>query len=223
MLIDVRTVGFFDVNCYLVMDERQRRAVLIDPGDDARCVIDMVHASGATLEAIWLTHAHLDHIGAINGICEAMPVPVYLHPLDLPHYECLAANRAAFYEVPWDQPLVTPLSIADQDTLTCGTLQFSVLHLPGHTPGHVCYNGHGITLSGDVLFPGSVGRTDLPLSDPHAMDVSLARIARLPQQTVVYPGHGPPTTIQAELDTNPFLIRCLSSGKRPAAIPRAGA
>lgn len=207
MKIDVRTVGFFEVNCYLVVDESTDRAVLVDPGDDARRIIDMVRASGATLEAIWLTHAHLDHIGAINAVCDAMPVPVFLHPLELPYYERLAACRAEMYEVPWDQPLVTPRPIADLDMLSCGSLEFFVMHVPGHAAGHVSFTGHGVALSGDLIFPGSIGRTDLPLSDPKAMTASLRRFSMLPGRTTVYPGHGPPTTIAAELDSNPFLSR----------------
>lgn len=132
MRVDVRIVGLFEVNCYLVVDEAANRAVLVDPGDDAKCIIDMVRASGASLDAIWLTHAHLDHIGAINAVRAVLPVPVYLHPLDLPYYERLSARRAEMYEVPWDQPSVAPTPIADLDVLPCGSLRFDVLHVPGH-------------------------------------------------------------------------------------------
>jgi len=89
--------------------------------------------------------------------------------------------------------------------LNCGNLRFTVMHVPGHSPGLVSFNGEGVALCGDLLFAGSIGRTDLPLSDPHAMNESLGRIASLPAETVVHPGHGGPTTIGAELKSNPFL------------------
>lgn len=205
MKIDVRTVGAFDENCYLLVDEVSQRAVLVDPGADGPRLLDMVQASGAVLDAIWLTHAHLDHIGAINSVRAMYPVPVRLHPLDLPFYERMSAQAAQMYGLPWDQPDVSPVPIADGDVLTCGSVPFTVMHVPGHAPGHVSFNADGIAMSGDLLFAGSVGRTDLPLCDPYAMDASLERFGALPAATSVYPGHGPATTIGRELETNPFL------------------
>lgn len=214
MKIDVRTVGIFEENCYLVIDESSGKAVLVDPGDEGDRILDMVRRSGATVEAIWLTHAHIDHIGAINDVRRVHDVPVRLHDLDLPYYERLSAQAAQMYGMSWDQPTATPVTIDDGDVLTCGALEFSVIHVPGHAPGHVSYNGHGVALSGDLLFAGSIGRTDLPLSDPYAMDTSLAVFASLPINTLVYPGHGPSTTIARELETNPFLSGRARSIKR---------
>ena len=206
MKLDVRTVGLFEENCYLVLDDASGRAVLVDPGDEGDRIVEMLRSSGATLDAIWLTHAHIDHIGAINEVRRHSPVPVHLHPLDLPYYERLSARAAEMYGMAgWDQPTATPLPLADGDVVSCGALSFTVMHVPGHAPGHVSFNGHGIALSGDLLFAGSIGRTDLPLSDPYAMDTSLATFAALPIETVVHPGHGPATTIARELETNPFL------------------
>lgn len=205
MKIDVRTVGAFEENSYLVVDETTGHAVLVDPGDEGGRLVDMVRGSGAVLDAIWLTHAHLDHIGAINSVRAVYPVPVRLHPLDLPFYETMSAQAARMYGLPWDQPDVVPVAVGDGDILSCGSLHFTVMHVPGHAPGHVSYNGDGIALSGDLLFTGSVGRTDLPLCDPHAMDASLERFATLPAATKVYPGHGSSTAIGRELETNPFL------------------
>jgi glyoxylase-like metal-dependent hydrolase (beta-lactamase superfamily II) len=205
MKIDVRTVGPFAENCYLAVDEASGHAVLIDPGDEGARIVDMVRRSGATLDAIWLTHAHLDHIGAINTVRQSFDVPVYLHPLDLPYYDRLSARAAEMYGVAWDQPDAVTLPTTDGGTLTCGATTFTVMHVPGHAPGHVSYNAPGIALSGDLLFAGSIGRTDLPLADPYAMDASLERFATLPVATAVYPGHGSMTTIGQELETNPFL------------------
>ena len=205
MKIHVRTVGPFQENCYLVVDDMANRAVLIDPGDEPPRLVQMVRDSGAVLEAIWLTHAHIDHIGAIAGVRRQFDVPVHLHPLDLPYYTRLSARAAEMYGVPFEQPDGPDAELADGDVLACGALRFTVMHVPGHAPGLVSFNGEGVALSGDLLFAGSIGRTDLPLSNPFDMDASLDRFGALPDVTVVYPGHGDSTTIAEEKRSNPFL------------------
>lgn len=205
MKVSVRTVGPFRENSYLIVDDAANVAVLVDPGDEPEALVAMVQASGATLDAIWCTHAHLDHIGGIVGVRRQYPVPVHLHPLDLPFFRQLSARAAEMYGVPFEQPECDVTSLADGQEMRCGSLSFTVVHVPGHSPGQVSFNGHGAAFSGDLLFAGSIGRTDLPLSDPVAMDASLERFARLPRETVVYPGHGAPTSIGAERQSNPFL------------------
>jgi hydroxyacylglutathione hydrolase len=205
MKIDVRTVGPFQENCYLVVDEATNRAVLIDPGDEGAVLVDMVNRSGATLEAIWLTHAHIDHIGGIAEVRRHLDVPVHLHPADLPYYTRLSARAAEMYGVAYEQPEGPHAELTDGQVMRLGDLRFNVMHVPGHAPGLVSFNGEGVALAGDLLFAGSIGRTDLPLSDPFAMDASLERIATLDDATVVFPGHGPSTTIGAERLSNPFL------------------
>ena len=204
MKIEWRTVGAFQENCYLVVDPETKRAVLIDPGAEADEIIAMVRASGATLEAIWLTHAHVDHIGAVAGVKRVWDVPVYMHPADQPLYD-RGAMQAAVYGLPFEQPPAPDHELADGDVLTVGSLSFDVLHVPGHAPGHVAFVRPGCMLGGDLLFAGSIGRTDLPLADPERMMESLERVAGLPEDTVVYPGHGPATSIGQERATNPFL------------------
>jgi glyoxylase-like metal-dependent hydrolase (beta-lactamase superfamily II) len=200
-----RTVGPFQANCYLVIDEATGSAVLVDPGDDGAELVHMVQASGARLAEIWLTHAHIDHIGGVAEVQRQLRVPVRLHPLDRPFYDTLSARMAEMYGLPFDQPEPPDLELAEGDELRCGNLRFTVMHVPGHAPGLVSFNGEGVALCGDLLFAGSIGRTDLPLSDPSAMNASLARIATLPEDTVVHPGHGGTTTIGEELKSNPFL------------------
>jgi hydroxyacylglutathione hydrolase len=202
--IDSRTVGAFQENSYLVVDPTTKRGVLVDPGAEADELIEMVRQSGSTLEAIWLTHAHIDHIGAIAEVKRVWNVPVYLHPADQPLYD-RGAMQAAVYGVPFEQPAAPERALADGDVLTLGNLTFDVLHVPGHAPGHVVFVGHGQMIGGDLLFAGSIGRTDLPFSDPDRMTESLDRVAGLPENTVVHPGHGPSTTIGRERATNPFL------------------
>lgn len=198
------TVGPFQENSWLIVDPDARAAVLVDPGDEPERLIALVEESAAELEGIWLTHAHLDHIGGIAGVRRRWPVPVHLHPLDLPLF-ARGATQAAMYGIPFEQPDAPEHALADGQQLSVGALRFDVMHLPGHSPGHVIFRGQHDIIGGDLLFAGSIGRTDLPGSDPARMQASLGRVAQLPPELRVHPGHGPSTTIGEELRSNPFL------------------
>jgi glyoxylase-like metal-dependent hydrolase (beta-lactamase superfamily II) len=198
------TVGPFQENCYLVVDEPSRTAVLVDPGDDGERIVRMVQRAGVTPQAVWLTHAHLDHIGAVSAVRREWKVPVLLHPDDLVIYR-RGAQSAAAYGLPFDQPSDPDGSLTHGQVLQLGNSRFTVHHTPGHAPGHVVFLGDGVMLGGDLLFAGSIGRTDLPLCNPAAMEASLNHVASFDPETVVYPGHGPATTIAEELASNPFL------------------
>jgi len=205
MIVTSVTVGPFEENCYLVADEASREAVLVDPGDEGERIVRLAGDAGVRPRAIWLTHAHLDHIGGIAAVRrEWSEVPILLHPLDEPLYAA-GARQAAHYGLPFEEPPPTDARLAEGDVLKVGSLQFAVLHVPGHAPGHVAFFGHGALFGGDCLFAGSVGRTDLPLSDATAMERSLERLSALPSATRVYPGHGRATTVGTELESNPFL------------------
>lgn len=204
MKVHVETVGPLQENCYLVVDEDVRLAALVDPGDEAPRLLKAVAQSGATLTAIWMTHAHFDHLGAVAEIVRETRVPIWLHPLDRPLWD-FAARSASMYGLVIEAPPAPDHDFSDGGHVTLGALNFEVMHAPGHAPGHVVIHGHGLAFAGDCLFAGSIGRTDLPLADPRAMAASLERIAALPEPTVVYPGHGPATAIGIEKRTNPFL------------------
>jgi hydroxyacylglutathione hydrolase len=204
MIVTPTTVGAWAENSYLVVDEPTGEAVFIDPGGEGERLLAVLRRSGARLTAIWLTHAHIDHIGGIAAIRREVDVPIYLHPKDLPLYRS-GARIAAQYGVPFDEPPEPDLDLADDDRLRLGTTMFHVEHVPGHAPGHVAFRADDRVFGGDLLFAGSVGRTDLPFCNPDDMANSLARAATWDSDLIVHPGHGPTTTIGHEVATNGFL------------------
>ncbi|MER3451384.1 MAG: hydrolase [Thermus sp.] len=192
-------VGPLAENTYLV--RTPEGPVLIDPGDEAERNLKAAKESGIWPKAILLTHAHFDHVGAVGPLVEALDLPVYLHPLDLPLYRLAPELAQAFgLRIPPPPLEVWPL---EEGMSLYG---FTVWHLPGHSPGHVAFLREGEVYSGDLLFKGGIGRYDLPGADGKALFASLRRLFSLPAQTRVYPGHGPPTDLATEARTNPFLI-----------------
>lgn len=204
MIIRSITVGLLEENCWLVMDPKSKDAVLVDPGDEGERLLAAVDAEGATLKGIWLTHAHFDHIGGVAHIVRERPVPIWLHPADRGLYDNAVASAARFgLEV--EQPPPPQHELAEGDSVSVGGYTFSVMHLPGHAPGHVGFLANDVLLGGDCLFAGSVGRTDLPFCDPVVFQRTLQRISQLPESTRVLPGHGPATTVARERASNPYL------------------
>lgn len=191
-------------NAYLVVDRSTGDAVMVDPGDEGDRLIAAIEAEGVALRAIWLTHAHFDHIGAVAPVRRRFGVPVFLHEADVPLFEA-GPFQAASYGLPFEEDETPQNRFVDGQGLTVGGLSFAVMHTPGHAPGHVVIHGHGVALAGDCLFAGSVGRTDLPLGDAAALARSLQRILALAPETRVLPGHGPDTTVGEERRTNPFV------------------
>lgn len=204
MIVTCITVGAFQENCYLVADPDSDALAVVDPGSEPDAIIAEIEKSGRTPTAIWITHAHVDHIGAIAPVKRRYDVPVWLHPLDAALYR-VGGRQADLYGIPYEEPPAPDAEFAEGAAITLGSLTLTVMHAPGHAPGHVVLHGHGHALVGDCLFAGSIGRTDLPFSNPAHLEQSLARIVSLPPETVVYPGHGPTTTIGEERIANPFL------------------
>ncbi|MDL2343315.1 MBL fold metallo-hydrolase [Deinococcus sp. MIMF12] len=183
----------------------QNEGFLFDPGDDAAQVLSLVRDAGVTVRGILLTHAHFDHIGAVQPVREALGVPVWLHPADLPIYRMGAAS-AARWNLPFIQPAPPEHGITQGQTFTAGDLTLTARELPGHAPGHVVFVGDGVVVAGDTLFQGGIGRTDLPGGNHAQLLQGITReLLGLPDDAAVYPGHGPATTVGAERRTNPFL------------------
>jgi glyoxylase-like metal-dependent hydrolase (beta-lactamase superfamily II) len=192
------------VNCYLVIDQPTRKALLVDPGDDAELILDWCQSLQVTVSLILITHAHLDHIGANEKVHEVLSAPLAILPGDAAALTDPEKNLSVFFD-----PIVSPAAdiLLEADTdLTWDGPSVRVLETPGHSPGSACFLGEGWIISGDVLFRESIGRTDFPGCSAAALMRSIRqKLMVLPDQTVVYPGHGDPTTIGHERKYNPFL------------------
>ncbi|MGZ5319104.1 MAG: MBL fold metallo-hydrolase [Actinomycetota bacterium] len=204
MWLDVFSENPYGTNCWLLSAEGSDDAVVIDPGFEPTRVHALLEAAGKRPVAVLATHAHLDHIGT-GGVFAGDAIPVFVHEADAIAFTDLPAWRAG-----GPNPLaeVKDLrTIADGDVLAFAGFSIEVVHTPGHTPGHCCFRTDALLLSGDLVFAGSIGRSDFPNSDPHAMQESLRRFLTLPDELPVLPGHGPDTTVGRERATNPFLVR----------------
>ena len=197
--------GQFAENCYLVADRRTREAVIIDPGEEPAMFLAELDTRAWSLSAIWLTHAHIDHIIGVGPVHAATGAPIYLHPLDRPIYDALP-QYGGWVGLELERPPAPDRELRPGQVLKVGGFEFTVRFTPGHSPGSVSFVGEGMVFGGDVLFNGSVGRTDLPGGDAATLMTSIqSQLLSLPDSTVVHSGHGPDTTIGIERLTNPFL------------------
>jgi glyoxylase-like metal-dependent hydrolase (beta-lactamase superfamily II) len=192
-------------NCYLIADRSTGEAVIIDPGEESAMFLAELDTRGWSLKGIWLTHAHVDHIMGVGAVRRATGAPIHLHPLDRPLYDALP-QYGAWLGMRLDPAPPPDVELRPGTAVWVGRQAFDVRFTPGHSPGSVSFVGHGMVFGGDVLFNGSVGRTDLPGGDfPTLMSTLQTQFLSLPDSTVVHSGHGPDTTIGVERLTNPFL------------------
>jgi hydroxyacylglutathione hydrolase len=233
---EILPVGMLQCNCHIIGDPKTRDALVIDPGDDAERILDIINRHKLRVSAIIITHAHIDHVGGLRRIQQATGAPVRIHPDDLELYRMLDV-QAAWIGCKTPEKVEVDELLREGDAIRWGRFEAQVLHTPGHTQGSVClyipagskWSPHPMPadmpegragavaakstvqepsrlFAGDTLFAGSIGRTDLWGGSFEAIIGSLkGKVLQLPDHTIVYPGHGPSTTIGEERETNPFL------------------
>lgn len=201
-------LGSIQTNCYIV-ENKEKTCLIFDPGGDGKKLLNLLNQRGLKPLAILLTHAHFDHIGAVDVVRDAFHIPVYLHKLEEKWLGEPGLNGSEYFS------LIEPIKVkpaeqllAHEGQMNVGDFIFEVFHTPGHSPGSVSYyfSSDGFVISGDALFQGSIGRTDLPGGNHAQLIKSIHnKLLTLPEDTYVLSGHGPATTIMDEMDSNPFL------------------
>ena len=203
MILETLPLGAYQANCYLYASTKTKRGFVIDPGGEPDVILKRISELGLDIEAIILTHGHPDHTDALLQVQAGISVPVWLHEnavSDLANKQMYAFLGFNFNSICHDRLL------HDSNILGQGDDKLTVLHTPGHTPGCICLHGMGVVFTGDTLFARSIGRTDMPGGDPYTiLDSIKTKLMTLPDETQVYPGHGPSSTIGSERNKNPFL------------------
>jgi hydroxyacylglutathione hydrolase len=199
-------VGPLGCNCYIVGDSDTRDAIVIDPGGDPDRLETAITSRGLRIAAIVATHAHFDHVIAAEVLREKTGAPFYLHAKDGPVLDWYAESGLMFLGIELPPPPTVDSSPAEGDQLRAGFVSLEVFHTPGHSPGSISLVHESALFSGDTLFAGSIGRSDLPGGDTDALLGSIrSKLFSLAEDLPVYPGHGPQTTIESERRSNPFV------------------
>ena len=207
MILEMLTVSPFQENCYIIGDQESGVGAIIDPGDEAARIAMAVEGTGLDIGSIIVTHAHIDHVGAVAALTDEYACPVLMHAEAEAMLEALP-TQAMMMGMRFGKVPRVDRYLEDEDAVEVGELRLRSLYTPGHAPGHLAFylQDEGLVLSGDALFAGSVGRVDLPGGSMEVLMQSIEeRLLTLPDDTVVYPGHGPRTTIGNERTANPFL------------------
>jgi len=210
MLLKSIVLGAIGTNCYMFADETTKQCAIVDPGDDGQLVVQMLQREGWEPVAILLTHSHFDHILGIPGIRAQWPqLPIYCHPADTANHDDTERMMGMTFPTVWSFGNV--VAYGDGDIVKIGNLSVHVLHTPGHTPGSVCLKVENHLFTGDTLFQGSMGRTDLPGGSLTKLMTSLARLGHLPGDMHVYPGHMGTSTLEQERQFNYYLKQAMES------------
>ncbi len=206
MKIEIITVGLLKVNCYIISGENGQ-SLVIDPGADTETILRFLSDHQLGVSVYLITHGHPDHIGALASIAKKQPAPIAMHPADSKWAFSPANQIPGIYDIP-ERPAEIARSLDDGQQWTDAGLTYKIIATPGHSAGSVCFYfpDEQVLFAGDTLFQGSVGRTDVPGGDMLILEQSLKKIACLPGKTRIFPGHGPATTLDTELQSNPYLI-----------------
>jgi hydroxyacylglutathione hydrolase len=203
MQITTLPLGRMQANCYIVQ-AGDGTAAVVDPGDEAARLLQHLQSTGLRVTAVWLTHGHFDHIGAADALRAVFSCPIVALAAEAALLADPQKNlSSAFSPVPLT--LTADTLLADGDTFAFGGETVGVLHTPGHTSGSCCYKLGKWLFTGDTLFDGSIGRTDFPTGDPKALSLSLERLAAIPDDLCVLPGHGAATTLAVQRAVNPYM------------------
>lgn len=205
-IFDHQVVGPLGCNCFVVGDAVTRRAIVIDPGGDANRIAAGLKEKALVVTAIVATHAHFDHLVAAEALRELTGAPFYMHDADKPLLDWYEESGRMFLGIELGPPPAVDTSATEGDVLAAGDVRLEVVHTPGHSPGSISLLAPGAVFSGDTLFAGSIGRSDLPGGDGDTLlGVIRSKLLALGDEVAVHPGHGPSTTIGEERRSNPFV------------------
>ena len=204
MILKKLVLGQLATNCYIAGCESTRKGMVVDPADEAGQILKVVKELGLEIKVIVLTHGHPDHIAALKKVKEATGAEIAIHTDDAEYLQHQYLGFA--FGLVYETPPPSDRLLKEAAKINIGELNFQVIHTPGHSPGGICLLGHGVLFSGDTLFNQGIGRYDLPGGDYSQLMTSIqTRLMVLPDETMVYAGHGPDTTIGFERQGNPFL------------------
>ncbi len=206
LIFEIHPVGLLKCNAYLIGCTKSKRGIIIDPGGEADLLLDRIRHLDLKIEALVHTHTHMDHVGATKQLAEELGAPILIHSDEVQLYRLLKEQRRMFGLPPGEDPRPPDRLLEDEEEIQAGTVSLQVMHTPGHTRGSICIRMGERLFSGDTLFAGSIGRTDLWGISPEKLVQSVkTRLYRLDDDTAVFPGHGEETILGIEKRTNPFL------------------
>lgn len=203
-MLKIFTVGPMEANCYILYNPDKREGLIIDPGAEGSHLIKFIKQEEISINYIVNTHGHPDHIGANRKIKEHTNAPILIHQYDAPMLAKSGSVLSFIFPLESSSPAADTF-IKDGDLIECAGMKLKVLHTPGHTPGGISLLTDDSIFTGDTLFSGSIGRSDLPGGSPEVLLNSIKKILSLDENLIVYPGHGPATTVSQELHSNPFI------------------